>query len=84
MGEGSCCRGHANARNLSVGNCSEYKFFVTRHPILFLNGTSSAGKTTVAKAFQRLWHDPALYASVDSFIFMFADHVLKNDKVRKV
>lgn len=67
-----------------MGNCSEYKFFVTRHPILFLNGTSSAGKTTVAKAFQRLWHDPALYASVDSFIFMFADHVLKNDKVRKV
>lgn len=55
-----------------------------RHPILFLNGTSSAGKTTVARAFQRLWHDPALYASIDSFIFMFADHVLKNDEVRKV
>ena len=55
-----------------------------KHPILFLNGTSSAGKTTTARAFQRLWHDPALYASIDSFIFMFPDHVLKNDEVRKV
>lgn len=56
---------------------------MTKHPILFLNGTSSAGKTTTARAFQRLWHDPALYASIDSFIFMFADHVLKNDELRK-
>lgn len=55
-----------------------------RHPILFLNGTSSAGKTTIARAFQKLWYDPVLYASIDSFIFMFADHVLKNDEVRKV
>lgn len=57
---------------------------MSRHPILFLNGTSSAGKTTVARAFQKLWHDPVLYASIDSFIFMFADHVLKNDELRKV
>jgi len=55
-----------------------------KHPILFLNGTSSAGKTTTARAFQRLWHDPALYASIDAFIFMFPEHVLKNDEVRKV
>lgn len=57
---------------------------MSRPPVLFLNGTSSAGKTTVAKAFQRLWHDPVVYASIDSFIFMFADHVLNNDEVRKV
>jgi chloramphenicol 3-O phosphotransferase len=56
---------------------------MTKPPILFLNGTSSAGKTTTARAFQRLWHDPALYASIDSFIFMLADHVLKNDEARK-
>lgn len=56
---------------------------MARYPILFLNGTSSSGKTTTAKAFQQLWHDPVLYASIDSFIFMFADHVLRNDEVRK-
>lgn len=53
------------------------------YPILFLNGTSSSGKTTVARAFQRLWHEPTLYASIDSFIFMFADHVLKDDELRR-
>lgn len=56
---------------------------MSKYPLLFLNGTSSAGKTTVARTFQRLWHAPSLYASIDSFIFMFADHVLKNDEVRK-
>jgi len=56
---------------------------MTKYPVLLLNGTSSSGKTTTAKAFQKLWHDPVLYASIDSFIFMFADHVLKNDEVRK-
>lgn len=56
---------------------------MSHYPILFLNGTSSAGKTTAARAFQQLWQEPVLYASIDSFIFMFADHVLKNDAVRK-
>ncbi len=53
------------------------------YPVLFLNGTSSAGKTTIAKAFQRIWHKPTLYASIDSFIFMFPPHVLNDDEVRK-
>lgn len=52
-------------------------------PILFLNGTSSAGKTSIAKAFQRLHEGPCLYASVDAFIFMLADHVRANDALRK-
>jgi chloramphenicol 3-O phosphotransferase len=56
---------------------------VSKYPIIFLNGTSSSGKTTIARALQRLWHDPMLYASIDSFIFMFADHVLRDDEVRK-
>ena len=51
---------------------------MNRHPILFLNGTSSSGKTSTAKAFQKLWPEPVIYASNDSFIYMFADHVLKN------
>ena len=51
-----------------------------RYPILFLNGTSSAGKTSAAKAFQRLWPEPVIYASNDAFIYMFAEHVLKNKK----
>ncbi|QYM80002.1 chloramphenicol phosphotransferase CPT family protein [Horticoccus luteus] len=53
-----------------------------RYPVIFLNGTSSAGKTTVAQAFQKLWHEPTLYASNDAFIFMFPEHVLKDDQVR--
>jgi chloramphenicol 3-O phosphotransferase len=52
-------------------------------PILFLNGTSSAGKTTVAREFQKMWYEPTLYASIDSFIFMFPEHVLNADEVRK-
>ena len=52
-------------------------------PLLFLNGTSSSGKTSLAKAFQRLHAEPCLYASVDAFIFMFADHVRANDEVRR-
>jgi chloramphenicol 3-O phosphotransferase len=52
-------------------------------PLIFLNGTSSAGKTSIAKAFQRLHVEPCLYASVDAFIFMFADHVRANDAMRR-
>lgn len=52
------------------------------HPILFLNGTSSSGKTTTARAWQKLWREPTLYASNDAFIFMFPDHVLKDNHVR--
>ncbi|MEO6876605.1 MAG: chloramphenicol phosphotransferase [Opitutaceae bacterium] len=51
-------------------------------PILFLNGTSSSGKTTTARAFQRLWPEPVLYASNDAFIFMAPEQALKDDHVR--
>jgi len=53
-----------------------------RQPILFLNGTSSAGKTSLARAFQKLWHAPTLYASNDAFIFMFPEHVLQDNAIR--
>ena len=52
-------------------------------PVIFLNGTSSAGKTSIARAFQHLHREPCLYASVDAFIFMFAEHVRANDAVRR-
>jgi chloramphenicol 3-O-phosphotransferase/RimJ/RimL family protein N-acetyltransferase len=50
--------------------------------VIFLNGTSSSGKTSIARAFQKLHAAPCLYASVDAFIFMFADHVRADDHVR--
>jgi chloramphenicol 3-O phosphotransferase len=53
-----------------------------RPHIIFLNGTSSSGKTTLALAFQRAMPEPTLYVSVDKFIFMSPDHVLKDDSVR--
>jgi chloramphenicol 3-O-phosphotransferase/RimJ/RimL family protein N-acetyltransferase len=55
---------------------------VPRSTVIFLNGTSSSGKTSIARAFQQLYREPCLYASVDAFIFMFADHVRADDKVR--
>lgn len=53
-----------------------------RYPILFLNGTSSSGKTTTCEAFQKLWHEPTYYASCDKFIFMLPPHVLQSDAIR--
>ncbi|MGF1449277.1 MAG: chloramphenicol phosphotransferase CPT family protein [Opitutales bacterium] len=50
--------------------------------VIFLNGTSSSGKTTLAEMYQRLAPEPVLYASVDSFIFMLSDEVLADDELR--
>jgi chloramphenicol 3-O phosphotransferase len=52
-----------------------------RADAIFLHGTSSSGKTTLAKAFQRAMPEPTLYVSNDNFIFMAADHVLKDEKL---
>lgn len=38
--------------------------------VILLNGASSSGKTSLAKALQRLFEEPYLYASADTFIFM--------------
>jgi chloramphenicol 3-O-phosphotransferase/GNAT superfamily N-acetyltransferase len=53
-----------------------------RAPVIFLNGTSSSGKTRIARAFQQLHAEPCLYASIDAFIFMFSDRVRADDSVR--
>lgn len=47
------------------------------YPILFLNGTSSSGKTSAARALQREWREPLLYVNNDAFIYMFSEAVLK-------
>ena len=70
------------AAGLPSGVLAVFCSVMKRHPVLFLNGTSSSGKTTTVRAFQKLWHQPTLYASNDSFIFMFPEHVLKDDNVR--
>jgi len=41
--------------------------------IIILNGTTSSGKTTVAKALQKLSSSLFLHVSVDAFIDMFPD-----------
>jgi chloramphenicol 3-O phosphotransferase len=46
-------------------------------PVLFLNGTSSSGKTSAARALQREWREPLLYVNNDAFIYMFSEAVLK-------
>ena len=53
-----------------------------KNKIIFLNGTSSSGKTALAEAFQVVMHEPTLYASVDKFIFMLGQHILDDDSVR--
>lgn len=55
---------------------------MSRAHAILLNGTSSSGKTTLARALQRTLSEPALYLSNDSFIFMAPDHALKDDHVR--
>jgi chloramphenicol 3-O phosphotransferase len=44
--------------------------------VIFLNGTSSAGKTSIAKALQRLLAEPALHVTFDSFIEMLPAYEL--------
>ncbi|MGC4046213.1 MAG: AAA family ATPase [Armatimonas sp.] len=55
---------------------------MNRASAIFLNGTSSSGKTTLATAFQQAMEEPTLYVSNDKFIFMTPDHVLKDNQLR--
>src|SRR6188474_879709 len=55
---------------------------MNRASAIFLNGTSSSGKTTLATAFQQAMDEPTLYVSNDKFIFMAADRVLKDHEMR--
>src|SRR6476646_10224632 len=44
--------------------------------IILLNGTSSSGKTTLAKALQERLETPFLHAGIDHFIFMLPKRYL--------
>jgi chloramphenicol 3-O phosphotransferase len=44
--------------------------------VVFLNGTSSSGKTTIAKALQEKLTEPYMYVSVDDFFHMYPEKYL--------
>ena len=44
--------------------------------IIFLNGTSSSGKSSIAKALQELYHTPLLHVGLDTFFFMLPPQYL--------
>ena len=44
--------------------------------VIFLNGTSSSGKTTIAKALQEKLAEPAMHVSVDRFLDMYPEKYL--------
>lgn len=48
--------------------------------VVILNGTSSAGKTTLAKAVQRLAAGPALRVSMDDFLEMMPPRFANDDE----
>ncbi len=49
---------------------------------IVLNGASSAGKSSIAKAIQRLSKDPVLHASLDTFTDMFDWTAIGDEAVR--
>jgi chloramphenicol 3-O phosphotransferase len=52
-------------------------------PAIILNGTSSAGKTSIAKAIQKLSPEPFLHISLDSIVDMFRWDAIQGDDLRK-
>lgn len=44
--------------------------------VVFLNGTSSSGKTTLAKALQERLPEPYMYVSLDNFFHMYPEKYL--------
>lgn len=45
--------------------------------VIFLNGTSSSGKTTIAKALQDKLPEPYMYVSIDDFFSMYPERFLE-------
>ena len=48
-----------------------------------MNGTSSSGKTSIAKAIQRLIGVPCMHASLDAFVDMFYWEAIRDSEQRK-
>ena len=52
---------------------------MNRGKIIILNGVSSSGKTTLAKALQNAFDELYVRLSIDDFISMMSDKMVKND-----
>ena len=46
--------------------------------VIFLNGTSSSGKTTIAKALQEKLTEPYMYVSIDNYFHMYPERFLRS------
>jgi len=46
--------------------------------VIFLNGTSSSGKTTIAKELQKVFQEPYLHVSLDAFLLQLPETFLMN------
>jgi chloramphenicol 3-O phosphotransferase len=56
----------------AILNADHFNVSHSMRPIaIVLNGTSSSGKTSIAKAIQRIAGEPVIHASLDSFTDMF-------------
>ncbi|MCL4870849.1 MAG: AAA family ATPase [Anaerolineae bacterium] len=51
---------------------------MTTGTIIFLNGTSSSGKSTIAQALQQMMGIPAMHVQVDTFAQMLPEGFLEN------
>ena len=52
--------------------------------IVFLNGTSSSGKTSIAKALQEILDEPYLHFCVDTFLWMLPERYLSQEALPAV
>jgi chloramphenicol 3-O phosphotransferase len=52
-------------------------------PAILLNGTSSAGKTSIAKAIQKLSPEPFIRIALDDFTEMFRWDAIENAEMRR-
>ncbi|OLS21002.1 MAG: Chloramphenicol 3-O phosphotransferase [Candidatus Heimdallarchaeota archaeon LC_3] len=52
--------------------------------IIFLNGTSSSGKSCIAKELQKHLEEVFLHISVDTFLNLLPDHVLNGDEIEVI
>jgi chloramphenicol 3-O-phosphotransferase len=57
---------------------------MTQGTIIFLNGTSSSGKTSIARALQKSLDEPYLYLSVDSFLDMLPEQCFSGEEGESV
>ena len=64
----------------AISSSLEETLQMTKGKIIFLNGTSSSGKTSIAKALQQILDEPYLHFSVDSFVMMLPEQYIFGKK----